>query len=197
MLSQKSVRAAADYMRSADVRGILRLLADIRDRDMALGRRRPDIMNALEETVQGQLNETRALQLARDHWAMHVRELRKYNLALGTTFENFSALKPRLEDIRALAGSTPSALATIERLAGVILKTLENIKIPDQLQAGHALLVTAAQLAETASRVRGEAARSADIARAWDASSAAAGALQLFERARTDIQSSLRMPQLK
>jgi len=197
LLSQKSIRMATEYARAADVRAIQQLLTDMRTRDTALGHKRPDIINATEEAVQVQLNEARLLQLARDHWALRVGELRRYNVALSTTFENFSALKPRLEDIRALAGSTPAALATIERLSGVIIKRLANIKIPDQLQSGHALLVTAAQLADTASRIRGEAARTADISRAWDASSAAAGALQLFERARSDIRNSLLMPQLK
>ncbi len=37
----------------------------------------------------------------------------------------------------------------------------------------------------------------ADMTRAWDASSAAAGALMLGTKARTDIQALLRLPQLR
>ena len=45
--------------------------------------------------------------------------------------------------------------------------------------------------------IRRQAASSGDLARAWDASSAAAGALMLSARARTEIQSLLRPPELK
>jgi hypothetical protein len=51
-------------------------------------------------------------------------------------------------------------------------------------------------LAQTAARLRREAALTGDMARAWDASSAAAGSLMLSERVRTEIQSAFRLPQL-
>ena len=43
---------------------------------------------------------------------------------------------------------------------------------------------------------RREAALTGNIARAWDASAAAAGALMLVARARTEIQELFRFPQL-
>jgi hypothetical protein len=57
--------------------------------------------------------------------------------------------------------------------------------------------VSAAQLADNAARIRREAILSGDLARAWDASSAAAGALMLGERSRSDIQALLRRPELR
>jgi len=45
--------------------------------------------------------------------------------------------------------------------------------------------------------IRREAVLASDMTRAWDASSAAAGALMLAARARADIQSALRLPQLR
>jgi hypothetical protein len=62
------------------------------------------------------------------------------------------------------------------------------------MAAAHALLVSAAHLAGNAARIRREATLAGDLARAWDASSAAAGALMLGARARADIQSFLRPP---
>jgi len=52
-------------------------------------------------------------------------------------------------------------------------------------------------LAGQAAQVRRAATLAGDMARAWDASSAAAGALMLGSRARTDIQTLLRPPQLR
>jgi hypothetical protein len=57
--------------------------------------------------------------------------------------------------------------------------------------------MSAAQLADNAARIRREATLAGDIGRAWDASSAAAGALMLGARARSDIQTQLRPPQLR
>jgi hypothetical protein len=54
--------------------------------------------------------------------------------------------------------------------------------------------VSAAQLADGAARIRREAALSGDIARAWDASSAAAGALMLSTRAQSEIEAMLKPP---
>ena len=110
----------------------------------------------------------------------------------------FSATCRRpLEDIKEQAGSTQAVLASVPRQVERILKLIENVEPPEECQAAHALLVSAAHLARNAAAIRREAARSGDIARAQDASSAAAGALMLSARARTEIQSLLRPPQLK
>ena len=68
---------------------------------------------------------------------------------------------------------------------------------PEETAAAHALLVSATQLAGNAAQIRREATLAGDMTRAWDASSAAAGALMLGAKARTDIQTSLRLPQLR
>ena len=62
--------------------------------------------------------------------------------------------------------------------------------------AAHSLLVSAVQMADTAARIRREATLAGDVGRAWDASSAAAGALMLGARATTDIRNLSRPPQL-
>ncbi|MGE3510450.1 MAG: hypothetical protein AB7N65_16390, partial [Vicinamibacterales bacterium] len=82
----------------------------------------------------------------------------------------------------------------IQTASARILSGVSAILAPDDLRAAHALLVSAAQLADSAARIRREAALSGDIARAWDASSAAAGALMLTGRAVTDIQSMIKPP---
>ena len=58
------------------------------------------------------------------------------------------------------------------------------------------MLVSATQLAANAARIRREAALTGNMTRAWDASSAAAGALMLSAKARTDMQNLFRSPQL-
>jgi hypothetical protein len=196
LLTQQMSRAASDLARAADVRGIERLLAQIHVRDEMLGSQRPDMVLSLNQTVQEQLTAARRLQLERDQWNLRLAALRRYNTALAPTFERFALLKGALEDIQALAGSTPTTFMTIDRLTGEITRSISQITPPAELEAAHALLVSAAQLADSAGRIRREAAEHANVDRAWDASSAAAGSLMLTARARSEIQMRLRMPQL-
>jgi hypothetical protein len=106
-------------------------------------------------------------------------------------------MKPALEDIKALAGTSPAALTAIHRSVAQILKRASAIVPPEELHVAHALLVSATQMADNAAQIRLEATLSADMARAWDASSAAAGALMLAARATSEIQALMRPPQFR
>jgi hypothetical protein len=123
--------------------------------------------------------------------------LRQYYFAISRPIDLFAGLQPALENIKALAGSSPIALATIERVVAQILKGSAAIVPPDELAAAHALLVSAVQMAGNAARIRRDATLAGDMARAWDASSAAAGALMLGTRATSDIKTLVRPPQIR
>jgi hypothetical protein len=88
-------------------------------------------------------------------------------------------------------------LSATERVVAQIARRAALIVPPQEFGAAHALIVSAAQLAANAASIRRQAALSGDIGRAWDASSAAAGALMLSARARTEIQALLRPPEIK
>ena len=199
-LSTRVMARADERAKVADVRGLERVLEGVDSRDAALGRQRPDAINALVTAVQVKLDQARQLRLARDRWAMRAVEFEKYRIAITEPidlFGLFARITPALEDIRSLAGSTPTALAATERAIGQIAKRAALIVPPPEFSAPHALIVSAAQLASNAAVIRRQAALSGDIARAWDASSAAAGALMLSSRAKSEIQTLLRPPELK
>jgi len=183
--------------RAADVRGLERLVRVVYQRDAALGARRPDAVNALVAAVEERLDAARRLRLARDRFALRSPVLHEYNLAIRAPIDLFAQLKPGLESVKALSGSSPAALSAIERTVAQILELASTIVPPEEVAAAHALLMSAAQLAGNAAQIRREAALAGDMARAWDASSAAAGALMLGAKARTDMQASLRPPQLR
>ncbi|PYR59182.1 MAG: hypothetical protein DMF91_15400, partial [Acidobacteria bacterium] len=200
LLSARTLAQGQQRARRADVRGLEGVLATIRRRDATLGRKRPDDINSLMTAVQTQLDAARGLRLARDRWALRAPEFRKYRAAISAPVDVLALVarvKPALEDIKALAGSTPAALAGVGRTAARIIARASAIVPPEELRPAHALLVSAAQMADTAARIRREAALSADMTRAWDASSAAAGALMLASRARSEMQVLFRPPQLR
>ena len=123
-------------------------------------------------------------------------DLRIYRLAIRAPMDLFAGLRAPLEDIKELAGSPPGSLAMLQRSASRIATLMAAVVPPEEVTAAHALLLSAVQLAGNAAQIRREAALAGDMARAWDASSAAAGALMLGAKARTDILAALRLPQL-
>jgi hypothetical protein len=154
-------------------------------------------VSALMMAVRTKLDAARRLALARDRWALRAEDFGAYRVAMKTALLRLVALRPSLERIKLLAGSTPSSLDLVQRGAAQILSQARRVTPPNELRPAHALLVSAAQLADNAARIRREATLAGDLARAWDASSAAAGALMLAARAQADIQAALRPPQLR
>jgi hypothetical protein len=196
-LTDTMLGAATRRANAADVRGVERLLAEVYRQDELLGGKRPDAVAAMVGAISEKLDAARRLQLARDRYALREPILRQYYSAISGPMALFVGLNPSLENIRTLAGSSPIALATIDRVVVQILKLASAIAPPDEFAAAHALLVSAAQMAGNAARIRREATLAGDMARAWDASSAAAGALMLSARATTDIKNLVRPPQLR
>jgi hypothetical protein len=194
-LTASTLAVAQRQAKAADVRGLEQLLQRLHERDAALGARRPDAVAALVTAVKSELDAARKLRLAQDRFELRKADFQRYRVEMTDPIDLFARLAQSLEDIKALAGSTPAALASVHTLVTQIVKKAAAIVPPDELKTTHALLISAAQLADNAARIRREATLAGDIARAWDASSAAAGALMLEGRARTDMQALMRAPQ--
>jgi hypothetical protein len=78
-LETRMIRLADERARAADVRGVQRVLGDVKAGDEALGRYRPDAVNAILASVEAHLDAARRLRLERDRWALRVPELRAYH----------------------------------------------------------------------------------------------------------------------
>jgi hypothetical protein len=195
-LTTRVMRRAASRARAADVRGVQRLLTEVEERDVELGQQRPDAVVPLKASIESHLESARQLRLARDRWALRQPEFRQYNAAMSRPFGWLSRLESSLEDIKALAGPSAGSLATVEEVSVRVLAALAAISPPEEFRGPHALVVSAMHMASRAARLRREAAMSGDLNRAWDASSAAAGALMLESQARSEIRTLLRIPEL-
>jgi len=195
-LTTSTLTQAKARARTADVRGLQQLLDLIHARDRALGAKRPEAVAALVDSVQVELDAARRLQLARDQWALRVPAYRQYRASIASSVSRFADLKKPLEDIKALAGSSPFALSSVEVAVAVIRANLAVASPPEELKEVSSLLVSAAELADRAAVVRREAALTTSMTRAWDASAAAAGSLMLAARALDELKAALEMPQL-
>ena len=192
------VTAMANYRaRMADVRGLERLLRSLPQRDAALGGKRPEVVVSLAAVIEERLDAARRLQLDRDRWALRAHDFQRYQLDIAGPLAILARLKPTLEDIKALSGTTAASLMALERGAADILKRMALVAAPAELMPAHALIVSAVQLSANAAQIRREAVLAGDMTRAWNASSAAAGALMLGDKARVDIQAIVRPPRLR
>jgi len=191
------VIALADvHAKAADVRGLERLVRSVLAHDRALGGKRPESVTALLTVIEEKLDAARRLQLARERFALRAAVLHEYRVEIQRPMTLLAQLTPALEAIKSLSGSSPASLAAIERTSARIVALASAIAPPEEVAAAHALLISAMHLATNAAEIRREAAVAADMTRAWDASSAAAGALMLSAKARADIQAQLRPPRL-
>ncbi|HVB38055.1 MAG TPA: hypothetical protein VND92_05925 [Vicinamibacterales bacterium] len=196
-LARSSIEDATMRASRADVRGVQAVLDRVRHRDTAWGHRQPNAYSALLETLQQQLEAARTLRLERDRWELRQEALKRYRRDIGPVLETFERAARPLDAIKALAGPDVTELGPLERSLGAAVRRLGVVDPPPELAGVHDLLQSAARLGEQAASIRLEATMSGNIDRAWNASSAAAGALMLLERARQDMEALSRPPQLR
>jgi len=196
-LSSTMLKRATVAASRADVRAVQGVLDAVIRKDVELGRKRPDEINALIEQVRIQLDAARRLRLARDTWAERAGSFAAYQRNVAQIVDVLERVQGTLDDIKHLAGSDAAVLvAWGERLAANA-KVLTGLSVPDELKPSHALLVSTINLAETAVRKRRQAAVTGDLQLAWDASSAASGSIMLLIKAEEDLEAAVRLPDIR
>jgi hypothetical protein len=196
LVQRMSSRAAREAGR-ARITGVERVLTRIAREDEKLGKQRPDVVEALHASVQASLTDARRLRLLRDQWVLRQAIYRDYQRLVGSQLLNLVRAQPMLESIRRLDGPPLSTLKGLQsRLSGGA-ERLSRMPVPEELKDTHDLLVGAWRFAENAANGRSAAIASGNVARAWEASSAAAGALMLLSRVQQGIQDLLELPRLQ
>jgi hypothetical protein len=196
-LAMRTLARAADRARRADVRSLDALIQSVLKADEKMGRARPNEIAALLVSIDAQKSAAQRLRLARDAWALRSGVINEYRRQLGTPLERLTRLKRWLEDVRELAGPSPNAVAQLEERATIAGRELALVKPPVGLEAAHGMLNTASGLAVRAASARRRAVTSGDMPAAWEASSAASGALMMLERAGEELKRLTERPQLR
>ncbi len=197
VLSERLVAQAARAAGRARISDVERVLTAIPREDAKLGRQRPELVQALQATIRQRLEDARRLRLLRDRWTVRQSLYRDYQRSVGSQLLQLVKAQPQLEAIRRLDGPSPDALLTLRtRLSGGA-ERLQRLRTPDDLRVIHDLLIGAWRFADSAVQVRYEAIVSADIGTAWEASSAAAGALMMLGRAQAQLRELLEPPGLQ
>jgi hypothetical protein len=196
-LARRLVQAASERAANARVDQVDRVLQSIPREDAKLGRHRPDTVRAIHASVQSLLDATRQLRLRLDRWTIRRSLYRDYERSVKTQIGELIKVQPQLEAIRRLDGPAPRALVALRgRLSGGAAQ-LDRITPPEDLRTTHDLLIGAWRFAESAVNGRYAAASAGDVGSAWQASSAAGGALMLLSRVQQEIRESLEPPTLQ
>jgi hypothetical protein len=192
-----AVAKATTYATKADVRGVEQVLKGVRQRDAKLGRKRPQEIESLIGVVQDKLAAARALRLQRDRWNLRMSVSTAYRRAVRDPLARLGKSRQFLEDIRSLAGPDTTALYSLETELTRVARALAAVKPPADFEEVHSLLTSAVHLADTAVRDRRRAVTTSDVSVAWDASSAAAGAMMVLNRAHEELDRLLKIPELR
>jgi len=187
-LVTRTLSAAGERSKRADVNGIEKLLRTVLKADDRLGRRRPDTTAALLATLDGKLDAARRLRLARDAWSIRQAALGQYERRIRSALQRFRRSTEGLEQIRQLAGPSPRALQPLAIRLAEAWQELKAVRPTAEAAPAHGMLLNAVQMAVRAASSRRLAVTSTDMTTAWEASAAAAGALLFFERAQEELR---------
>lgn len=185
---------ASRYADRADVRNLELLRLRVRAQDLKLGGRRPADIAGVIAALDAHLETAHRLRLAQDQWLLGESRLRDYRRAIAPYVQALAAKQPSFDDIKLLAGPSPHRLLPLLRELDRHARFIALIEPPPQLVAVHAAFRSAYSLAQNAVQLRQDAVSHADMDLARRASSAAAGALLLLERARADLRTALEPP---
>jgi hypothetical protein len=114
--------------------------------------------------------------------------LAQYRRAIAEPLAIMRREKGALDEIRRLAGPAHAQLSELAVAVKRAQQLLDKVSVPDEVSAAHSLLKNAVQLAARAADGRQRAVLTRSMQTAQEASSAAAGALMLFDKATTDLR---------
>ena len=196
-LTERVLEGASRAAASASVSDVERTLARIERDDAKLGRRRPEVVQALRDAVHVQVDAARRLRLLRDQWQVRRELYRDYERLVGAQLIRLVKAQTALEAIRRLDGPSLTQLAKLRSDLSGGSARLERLLVPDYLHNTHQLITGAWRFAEAAAKGRYDAISSGSLSTAWEASSAAAGALLMFSRAQQELRAFLEPPKLQ
>ena len=187
VLSASTLTAASARAARGDLRGVQDLVEGVLKADDRLGRKRPQNTSALLSALEWRLAEAARVRLAQDAWTARLSVLTIYRRAIQYPVQALSDSKTWLLEIRERTGPSPLMLPRIEQRLVMARQMLDGVSPPAELDAAHGLFRAAFQMASRAASARRNAVSSDNTTLAWDASSAAAGALMLFDRASEEL----------
>lgn len=174
-----------------------RLRDKVKDEDKRLGGQRAGDIASLLATIDLQTASVIQNRDTRKQWEKRAPVFRRYRRSTNGAFKVFGDAVAALEQVKTMSGPSITTLDALNKRLSSAARGFRKVVAPDELAAGHALIASAWELADSAFRLRLEAVSANSVDVAQRASSAAAGALMLYQRARADQLTLMEPPALK
>lgn len=179
----QEANALASRGRAADLE---RLREKVKEEDRRLGGQRPGDIAALLDTIDLEATAAIAAREARREYDKRSPAYRKYRRSTNGAFKVFTDAATALEQVRSMTGPAVASIGPLTKRLAAASRGFQKVKAPVELASAHAIIGSAWELAQNAFRLRVESVSANNIDTAQRASSAAAGALMLYQRARSD-----------
>ena len=193
-LTRRIASRASTLADRADVRSLESLVHTVAEEDRRLRQARPAEVAGLLALLDARIDAARRLRLARDAWQLRTQLVRTYWGEIRQGLDRLLGLRLWLTDVRQLAGPSPGALRRVAYDAESAGHELAKVKAPAEVANVHSTLAAACGMAVRAAKTRLEALRSGRMETAWEASSAAAGALMMVDEALQELKRITREP---
>ena len=171
-----------------------RLREHVKAEDRRLGGQRTGDIAALLATIDLQASAATATRDTAKQWERRAPVFRTYRRRTNGAFKVFGEAVVALEQVKAMSGPPINTIAPLTKRLASAGKSFGKVKPPDELAAAHALIASAWELADSAFRLRVQSVSINDVDLALRASSAAAGAMMLYQRARGDQLAAMEPP---
>lgn len=193
-MRERTLEASAKLVIKGEPSEFEKLRDRVQAEDRRLGGHRPGEVAALLATIDAQGAGANDSRSARKAWETREQFFRKYRRSMNGSFNLFREATVSLDQIRTMSGPSLHTTEPLARRLSAAGTKIGKVTPPAELVNGHALVRSAWELAETALRLRAESVTANNVDIAQRASSAAAGALMLYQRARTDLNAAMAPP---
>lgn len=193
-LVARSLAQAGRYVAAGDVQAIERLVEDVRRQDARLGAQRPDEVTMLLTAVASKREAARAMRLSLDRWQFRQDSYKTYRETIDRHLNRARSWLPAFDAIRQMSGLDPRRLPELDRRVRQTEIALLPLAPPGDLRGAHDTLVASLHLMRETVRLWRGALASDDETIPRNASAAAAGAMLLFDSARSSIAEYFRRP---
>ena len=196
-LRKSTLEAAAKLAARGKMSDLEKLRDKVKAEDRRLGGQRAGDVAALLATIDMEAAAAIQFREANQLWQRRAPAYRRYRRAMNNSFKTFNDAVAPLERVKAMSGPPVMTITPLAKRLARSSKTVARVAAPEDLAPTHALIRSAWELADNAFRLRLEAVKQNSVDVAQRASSAAAGALMLYQRARADQLAAMEPPARK
>ena len=193
-MRQRTLEASAKLMMKSEPGEFEKLRDRVQAEDRRLGGQRPGEVAALLATIDAQAAGADQARNAKKEWEKREQFFRKYRRSMNGSFNLFREATVSFDQIRTMSGPPLHTIEPLARRLSAAAIKIGKVTPPPELVNGHALVRSAWELAENALRLRAQSVPTNNVDTAQRASSAAAGALMLYQRARADLTAAMAPP---